>query len=458
MIFVTATDRSALALGLNSSFIRAALETQMIGTKAWSYWPGNKYLGLDGLLILGGYDEARVGSDFATYKTEERYNGAWPATTYLEIKGLEWEYNPGNSTNLMPSDATTIGATLEPYWDAVYLPTASMDIIAESFESTYNSTIGTYMFEDFPVGNLIVTLVDDTRTIIPADDLFDYPTYYDDQGTETYSYSDDYSYLYASKIFDTSDYAGDYLLTLGLPFLSQKVIVADFDNGEYHMADAVKHDLGSGARSLKPLCTGGALAGSSNKTEPIDPKLVKKSTNVGAIAGGVVGSVAGLIIIALIAFFVLRRRKQKQSAEDQQQIPYLPEVTQTQYEPPHRGSTISPPPKYMTSRVCESGVDSQQPQRHRSPPPHASQLYAAGSELPSPGSESREVSKWAGNGGTGADARLSQVGVNSVGSNHEMSSENRFTPRVDRLRCLMCSNTTSESTGRLAGRQPEFAS
>ena len=333
---------------------------------------------------------------------------------YLDIQGLEWEFNAGNSTDLMPNDTTTLGATLDPFFDYIGLPYDSMAIIVSAYNATWNYTAGRYMFDTWPDGNLIVTLADGSRTVIPSDDLFDWPRQYDDRGYLGFT-PDMY---YTPKIMETSYYTAGSYLWFGQPFLTQKVIVADFDNGKYHIADAVKQDLGTTASNVKPLCTGGP-ASTSPPPLPPPPVVKKKSTNVAAIAGGVAGGVGGFLIVALIAFFVLRRRKQKKV---QQQVPYLAEVTQIQSEPSYRGSTMSPPPKYMTGRAYETGSDSQQQQRYQSPPPQPTQFNLAGSEIASPKSDSGTISQWG-----GSDKKMSQAGVSGNDSKYEMSSDNRFT-------------------------------
>lgn len=353
---------------------------------------------------------------------------------YLEVTGLEWEFSAGNLTDLMPNDTTKLDVTLEPFRDYITLPYDSMALIVEAYNATYNYTAERYMFDDWPTGNLVVTLAGGEKTVVPAEDLFDWPVQYDSRGYLEYTPD----YYYTPKLRSTSYYTGGYYLTFGQPFLTQKVIVADFENGKYHIADAVKQDLGSGARNLKPLCTGGATFSNGSTTPSPTPLPPKDKVNVAAIAGGVGGGVGGLLVIALIAFFVLRRRKQKKQAGSQQQVPYLPEVTQTQVEPPYRGQTMSPPPKYMTSGVYETGVSEQQqqqqqpqqPYRYQSPPPQQAYLSPGGSELASPRSENGTMSQWGGSGtdtvtGISADPRLSQVGGSD--SKYEMSSENRFT-------------------------------
>lgn len=403
------TYPSCLALGINSSFLDAALASSVIPTKQWSLWPGNVYDNLNGLLILGGYDEDRRGSAFIEMPVEDY------SPLYIEVTGLDWEQSSGKVTDLMPNDTARIVGTLEPFFDSIDLPSESHSAFLKITNSTYNYTSGGYVCEKKPTGNLIVTLSNGMKTAIPSDDLFDYPEAYDEKGrleTTTYGHLE-------AKVYPNAG-----VLWFGQPFLTQKLLVTDFENGKYFLADAVKEDLGSGARNLKPLCTGGPPPGDETYIDPPIPGTPKKKTNIAAIAGGVGGGIGGLLVIALIAFFVLRRRKQKNQTSAQQ-IPHLPEVIQTQTEPPYRGSTISPPPKYMTSGVYETGIsEQQQPQRYQSPPPHQSRLHPVSSELASPRSDTGTASQWA-----GSDNHTSQAGVSgSVNdSKYEMSSENRFT-------------------------------
>lgn len=407
------TQPSCLALGINSSFLEAALASSVIPTKQWSLWPGNVYDSLDGLLILGGYDDDRRGSAFIEMPVEDHQ------PLYIEVTGLDWEHSSGKVTDLMPNDTARMIGALEPFFDWIDLPFESYSTFHDITNGTYNYTLGRYIYEKKPTGTLIVTLSNGMKTTIPSDDLFDYPEAYDEKGrlgSTTYDYQE-------AKVYSSLTYP-EGVLWFGQPFLTQKLLVTDFENGRYFLADAVKQDLGSGARNLKPLCTGGPPPAGETYTDPAILGTPKKKMNVAAIAGGVGGGIGGLLVIALIAFFVLRRRKQKNQAAAQR-VPYLPEVTQTQTEPPCRGSTMSPPPKYMTSGVYETGIsEQQQPQRYQSPPPHQSHLHPVSSELASPRSDTGTASQWG-----GSDNRTSQAGVSASGndSKYEMSSENRFT-------------------------------
>lgn len=58
---------------------------------------------------------------------------------------------------------------------------------------------------------------------------------------------------------------------------------------------------------------------STNSTQPAPSN--KSSSNTGAIAGGVVGGVVGLAIIALLAWFLLRRRRADQAVSPKLQDP-----------------------------------------------------------------------------------------------------------------------------------------
>jgi len=442
-INATATLPSALALGINSSFLQAALDLYIVGTKAWSLWPGNWYLGLDGLLILGGYDQDRVGSAFTTYDVGWRSASGTPIPMHLEVTGLDWEFSAGNSTNLFPNDTTTLDVSLEPYVDYVELPYDSFAIFSNYYNVSYNYTTGSYVFNDWPTGNLIITLKDGSKTTIPSDDLFDWPVGYDDRGYLEYT---NYTY-YTSKVSTGYGTGGSYLY-FGQPFLSQKVIVADFEAGKYHIADAVKQDLGPGARNLQPLCTGGTPI--PNGTVPTNSTIVhepKKKTNVAAIAGGVGGGVGGLLIIAGIIFFLVRRKK-KQNRED---VPYLPEVIHAS-ETPYRGSTVSPaPPKYMKSGVYETvKQDYAEPQRFSSPPPQTIRLTPGVSSMGTPRSDGARTSTW---GGSTPGNRRSVAGLSSTDHNsqYEMSAGNRFAATSGPIEMP----SEYEYDERIDGRRPE---
>lgn len=159
---------------------------------------------------------------------------------------MTWESN-GASTSVMPNGTRSLAAAIDPYYSALNLP-------AESILAFLNAT-GTYWTKDGyglynssapPVGNLIITLSDGQRTTIPAEDLYQFPAGFNEQGVAEAVSKTTQILLMTEKIEGVPN-------RLGLPFLTQKYFVSDYDQDAFYMAVADKSFSGTSARSLKPL-------------------------------------------------------------------------------------------------------------------------------------------------------------------------------------------------------------
>jgi hypothetical protein len=316
---------SSLPFGVNSSFLKAAFDVGMIGTKQWSLWTGNVDNNIDGRLILGGYDEARVAGPFTAFDVNEDFN-----LPYLQATGIAWEATDQDTINLMPNLTDWIWALPEPGSGYLQVPKETyfkfVDVANSTGDAIYNSTSGYYQFYNVPDGNIVITLNNGMKTTIPVRELFRHPQYYDSSGV----LQDLNDTFYVTRLWGLDDGSNFYF---GLPFMNQKMFVADWDAGKFYMADALKDD--QTATTVRPLCTPPTTA-----PPPPAPPPPHPGPNVAAIVGGVVGGVGGLLVIGLIAYFVLRKRKKaKEKAQG------VPEFCGSPY------SVSSPPPKYTTPGV-----------------------------------------------------------------------------------------------------------
>jgi len=341
---------SSLPLAGNSSFIEAALEVGMIGTRQWSVWTGNPDLGIDGLFVLGGYDEARVAGDFTSFDVDEETQ-----LPYLQVKGMSWEGSDGRPVELMPNSTSYLWALPEPFTELIHVPQDTYDKFVAAVNSTgtamYNSTSEVTQYSNVPNGELVITLNNGMKTTIPVQDLFFHPQSYNDDGI----LKDKNDTYYWDALQPLSNPSG--AIYLGLPFMNQKMFVADWDGGKFYMADAAKDEQTS--TNIRPLCT-------STTTAPPPPPspAADSGPNVAAIGGGVGGGVGGLLVIALIAWFVLKKKKAQKQA--------IPEVEKSPFQ------ASGPPPQYATAGAYPgseqqekyySQPPQQMPQEMASPPP-----------------------------------------------------------------------------------------
>lgn len=325
----------------------------MIGTKQWSMWPGNLYSDVDGLLVLGGYDEARVDGAFQQFEVDKDTKDLYVQITKMEFK------NSTKTSDLM-GGVSRIWAYIEPYAEVVTLPKASYNSWINATMGQYSNVSSRYEWPSIPDGDLIITFNNGHKTTIPAEDLFRRPTAYNAEGTLTVTNTTKY-YQRVSQKSDKTD------MILGMPFLTQKILVTDWDKGTFSLANAIKTKMSNSERDIKPLCL---PAGEPIPASP-GPTPEPKRSNVAAIAGGVGGGVGGLLVIGLIAFFVLRKRKNQRKAQAEAQA--VRAVSETQQYP------AGDPPKYPSVGVYETG-------QAGAPMNAAAPVYAAQpiSELQSP--------------------------------------------------------------------------
>lgn len=112
----------------------------------------------------------------------------------------------------------------------------------------------------------------------------------------------------------------DGIASWGLPFLTMNYMVNDYQKMRFRLAPALQGPYGFSRMPLvQPLCQGLATNGtnSSSPALPSPSAHPQHSNHAGAIAGGVVGGLAGLTIIGALIFLLLRswRREKKARTE-----------------------------------------------------------------------------------------------------------------------------------------------
>lgn len=240
----------------------------------------------DGLVILGGFDSARVDGEF----TEMNYK---PCPFCVTIGSIEYS----NGSNIESLINEPLDARIEASSDSLVLPNESFDRFRSIVGATYDAN--NYWFimqEDASLGNLTIKLSNGYTTIIPGYELFSKPRDYDEDGWYWITEQD----VTIGLVANTSSSIG----TLGLPFISQNYFVIDHERQEWRMGKA-RTNGGRQAiadpivAAIEPICAvdDAAPAGSA-----------KSGTNAGAIAGGVVGGILGLALI-IFAIWFFRRRK-----------------------------------------------------------------------------------------------------------------------------------------------------
>jgi hypothetical protein len=299
----------ALPLGSNSTFLNTVVQIGAAPSRSWGLWTGSRSIRnpIDGLLTIGGYDRARVQGDLSTFQMFD------DCPTCVVISEMTYDY-PGGSSSLFPNSSETFDVSLEPFERGIQVPQDVFESFARASNGMWDSSLGllTYSAANPPSGNISVTLSNGYTTIIPSEELFVMPRLYSEEGV--YSISND-----TIIISELANYtAPGYVASWGIPYLTMNYMVVDYDEGSFKMAPAFRESFGEdGGSVIENLCTPGI----STTPSPSPAPSVIKHTPTGAIAGGVVGGVGGLALIAGLLYFVFFRKRKRSIAGFRQRGP-----------------------------------------------------------------------------------------------------------------------------------------
>ncbi|KIX05333.1 uncharacterized protein Z518_06205 [Rhinocladiella mackenziei CBS 650.93] len=304
---------NSLGIGRESPFLQAVIDSNAAPIRSWGLWPGSRAYDqpIDGLLVVGGYDTARVTGEFTSFPS---LDGCY---TCLQIEDLSWETDSG-SISLFNGSVSALQVSLNPWSETLQMPQELWESFAQVTDGVYDPTFDrlTYLASSTPNGNLTVSVKDGYKSSIPASELFTFPRYYDSMGNYT-TYNETYKRALIVN-YTNLDTEYNYLATWGMPFLTMNYLVMDVEAKEFRLAEAVRQDFANqGGAFPTSLCTGGPPVDS-----PTPPPDDGDGTPIGAIVGGVVGGVGGLLLIALGMFLFFRRRKRRgQSAPQTAALP-----------------------------------------------------------------------------------------------------------------------------------------
>jgi LPXTG-motif cell wall-anchored protein len=115
--------------------------------------------------------------------------------------------------------------------------------------------------------------------------------------------------------------------------------MVDYAKGEFNLAPAVSDDLTKVPPQIATVCT----PTSTPSPSPSSSGTPQKESHTGAIAGGVVGGVAGLALIGVAAFLLFRRRKKAQQGIASSELSSDPAPASVQRQMSEMESPTSPP-------------------------------------------------------------------------------------------------------------------
>ncbi|KAF2871115.1 hypothetical protein BDV95DRAFT_595011 [Massariosphaeria phaeospora] len=293
-------SQSGLPLGTNSSFLRAAVAGGVAPSQVFGLWSGSRGVNpRDGMLIIGGYDRARIksGADSTTFPV-----GQWSleraCPLQVTITNLTYAGLP-----LINPERKPIIACIEPSAQRFTFPptiATNFALLTGQNSTTYPKGMH-YNTANRPTGDLQITLSNGYQSTIPNDELFA-PLRGSDQNGR-YAITNDS--IVEAFIRDNRDKdPGDVNHEIGAMFLTFNYLTVDYAKNEFSLAPAKTKSLSEIPPDPVMVCTP-----DPSGPAPPPPPPSSSSTNVGAIAGGVVGGVGGLALIAGLAFALLRRNR-----------------------------------------------------------------------------------------------------------------------------------------------------
>ncbi len=334
-----------LPLGSDSDLLRIGVAEGAIPSTVYGLWTGSRSIDhpIDGALVLGGYDTARMNGILSTFAS------APLCECCINVVGLD--YNDINgSRSLFANSTQTFQISLQPGVKNIYLPQDVWEVFQNVSSGVYQPSLGllAYSAGNTPTGNLTVTLQGGYETTIPAEELFQYPRFWNEDGEYVIRNN---TYL-VTTAYNTTDIS--HSLYWGIPYLTMNYLIGDFKRQQFKMAPAIRSDFGySGAgfvlaASCDPTTMATASATANNTLATSSASAFPQhagETNTGVIAGGAVGGGVGLIaIIGCFLFWYIRRRRngwreQQEQKQDSVTFPRALGMSQNYFS---RSTTLSP--------------------------------------------------------------------------------------------------------------------
>jgi hypothetical protein len=360
-IAAVSTFQNNLGLSTESTLITLLKQAAIIGSRTWSLWWGLmgsvSNVQMDGGLVLGGYDRAKIEGN-----TEQNYTGSISSSHDLclsgmtvTITGITLHFPNGTEPNLLDPElgSAPLVACLCPNCD--YFMTLPNDPYFDRFESFIGTrsydrathlNAWTMLFypEDQYQGDLSVELsssisfrISNSQLVLPA-------RFIDRDGK--IEENTDASDLLLNSLEGASS---NDMVNLGRYFFTGAHLFVDQDAETFTLWEAkattdidlvsVVHDDDCGTSSAavgsasNPK-TSADGSGSGNQTETSSSS--DNGVNAAGIAGGVVGGFVALAIGAVVLFLIRRRRNGTSSPPREENMTFLSRLK------PHEKESTSP--------------------------------------------------------------------------------------------------------------------
>ncbi|KAL6715894.1 hypothetical protein ACLMJK_006855 [Lecanora helva] len=408
---------NSLGLGRNSTLLNALVDSGMIAAKSWGYWQGwtgaKQQYQIDGNLVLGGYDSDKITGPNITLPTSAADN--LDTDCYLAtVTDIKMNLKNGSSPSLFGSNRATVGrACVEPHFQVLSLTQEMWESFLAISGSTYvgrsDSVVAFYGMlieaDGAYDGDLTISIDPGLDITIPNHQLV-VPNYDINASGQLYAKNQSTREVLINSLQQIN--ANDKLV-LGLPFFTSAYMMVDNDREQFTLwksqASKTSQLVAMPALNCKnvtsPTSPGPPPAVSSAVNTATDHKLVSN----GAIAGAVVGALAGGMLLVSAAFLIWKRRTAQTPAEEPEKstttsrpttpILYKPELASDRQPPQEMPVTRDPETASAPYEMSEERARQELPARgaHEMPGVALSRLQHELPGLPSSPKSTKSVSR-----------------------------------------------------------------
>ncbi|KAL2075540.1 hypothetical protein VTL71DRAFT_483 [Oculimacula yallundae] len=293
-----------------ASFADTLYTNGTISSMSWSYTAGAFYRlkSVFGSLIFGGYDASKFTPNSIRFSMASDNLRDLVVT----VRSITSTTSAGNTT-LMPAP---IFAFIDSAVPDFYFPVSVCQQFEKAFGLTHDQASGRYLIDNSTHDKLkalnpsiTFTLANQKEGGETTDIVLPYAAF--DLNITTPLLTNVSSLYFPLK--QTSD---ENLYILGRAFLQEAYVTAHYNTRTFNVSQAIFSDNAAPSLVALPaiLPTSTTSPGSNKPNDTKSSKPSSKKLGGGAIAGIVIGALAGLALLLLLIFFLLRRRKRRSTA------------------------------------------------------------------------------------------------------------------------------------------------
>ncbi|KAI3395352.1 hypothetical protein diail_1408 [Diaporthe ilicicola] len=326
--------QAALGLGSNSTVLSVLLASNAIASRTWSWFWGlngpSPSTQLDGNLVLGGYDKAKVrgtGYSQALSTATDRCASGMLVT----LADIRLNFVNGTTASIFPSDASAaLAACLDPAYPT--LMTVPLYPYWTNFETLTNSSatgrstglnffdmrydVGQTPFD----GDITIQLSSGLAVRVPNSQYIG-PDVAIDRTTGALIANQTAPSIAINALQSGNS---DDMITIGRNFFSAAYIMTSYDTKSFTMweanptsnqnlvaVDESGNEISScaGGNATATVTAGGGATQTGSRSSTSGSGSTNGNTRVGAIVGGTIGGVAVVAALIGVAAFLAIRRK-----------------------------------------------------------------------------------------------------------------------------------------------------